>query len=372
MSIKSTFIRKRGNNCNVYMEYINEEGKTKQKSIAMYKNKKDAQKHLIDLQSAINNNKISVPSEITFVDRCLQYYTDKSNDYSPTTLKRAKLAINKYVEPFFKNTKLLDVNASIYQKFINHMYSNDLKFSTIKEIINKTDATLHECYRLREISENIPDFIIHPKRFDNSNKDVYSIDEARKILEEVKDHSLLELPLNLFLLAGMRFGEIAGLLWEDVDFENSTLHIKNNLIYVDKKYHLRNTKTKNSTRVISVPDKVISLLKKEKRRQNILKLQGLLNNEFDVVCINTKYRYLNSESFLTSYKKFLERINVRYIRPHSLRHSHATLLILAGTDMKTVSERLGHTDIKMTMNTYSHVLKEMDKTASENIEKVLL
>lgn len=83
-------------------------------------------------------------------------------------------------------------------------------------------------------------------------------------------------------------------------------------------------------------------------------------------------RYWNNSSFNLAYKKLLNDIEIRYINIHSLRHAHATLLILAGTDMKTVSERLVHTDIKMTMNTYSHVLKEMDKTASDNIEKVLL
>ena len=71
-------------------------------------------------------------------------------------------------------------------------------------------------------------------------------------------------------------------------------------------------------------------------------------------------------------KTFLKKINMKYIKIHSLRHAHASMLILANTDMKTVSERLGHTDIKITMNIYSHVLKEMDLTASENIEKILL
>jgi integrase len=114
------------------------------------------------------------------------------------------------------------------------------------------------------------------------------------------------------------------------------------------------------------------LLKYEKIRQNKLKIQGLLEIEHDVVYINILNKYWNNSSFTSAYKKFSNEINLRYMNLHSLRHAHATMLILAGTDMKTISERLGHTDIKMTMNTYSHVLKEMDKTASNNIEKVLL
>ncbi len=158
----------------------------------------------------------------------------------------------------------------------------------------------------------------------------------------------------------------------NVDFDNNILQIKNNLVYVNGVYYLRKTKTDGSTREITVPSAIMKLLKKEKIRQNKLKVQGLLKNELDVVCINTKYKYWNNESFRLAYKKYLNLIGIRYIKIHTLRHAHASMLILAGTDMKTVSERLGHTDIKMTMNTYGHVLKEMDKTASNNIEKILL
>ncbi|WP_270670985.1 site-specific integrase [Paraclostridium bifermentans] len=128
-------------------------------------------------------------------------------------------------------------------------------------------------------------------------------------------------------------------------------------MYVNSKYYLIETKTDGSTREISVPNHVIELLKNKKIRQTKLKVQGLLKNEYDVVCLNSLNRYWNNSSFNLAYKKLLNDIEIRYINIHSLRHAHATLLILAGTDMKTVSERLGHTDIKMTMNTYSHVLK---------------
>ncbi|MDM8129788.1 site-specific integrase, partial [Paraclostridium benzoelyticum] len=264
--------------------------------------------------------------------------------------------------------KLSDINVSIYQNFINYMYTKDLKVSTIKEILNKSDAVLHECYRLKEINENIPDFVVLPKKHDTDNKSVYAVEESKKILKGSSNNPYLTIPMHLFLLGGLRFGEMAGLLWEDIDFETNTIKIKHNLIYVNGKYYLRQTKTNGSTREILVPNHVMKLLKEEKIRHNKLKIQGLLENEYDVVCLNSLNRYWNNSSFTLAYKKLLNDIGVRYINIHSLRHAHATMLILAGTDMKTVSERLGHTDIKMTMNTYSHVLKEMDKTASDNIE----
>ncbi|MEG2789110.1 MAG: site-specific integrase [Romboutsia sp.] len=371
-NVRSAFIRKRNDNYNIYIEFINTEGKIKQKSIAKYKSKKDADKHLIDLKSAINNNKYLLPASITFVDRCNQYYKEDAKKLSPTTMKRYRDVINNYVKVYFKDTKLSDINVGLYQKFVNHLYTTNLMVSTIKEILNKTNAVLRECYKLREVSENIPDFITKPKRNDVSSFDIYTVEDAKKILTESSNVSKLEIPIHLFLLAGLRFGEMAGLLWEDIDFNNNILKINHNLIYVDKKYSLRQTKTDGSTRDIIVPDLIIELLRKEKIRQNKLKNQGLLKNEWDVVCINSKNKYWNNSSFTDAYKKFLKSSDLRYIKLHSLRHSHASMLILTGTDMKTVSERLGHTDIKVTMNIYTHVLKEMDKTASDNIEKLLL
>lgn len=373
--IKSTFVRKRNNYYHVVVEYYDSTGKLKQKSIERYDKKKDAEKHLLNLKFEISNNKYVTPAELTFVDRCNLYYDDKSKDFSPTTVKRSKGVINKHVKSFFKQTKLTDVTISMYQRWINNMYNvNDLNSTTIKEITIKTNAVLRECYRLKEINENIPDFIIMPKRKLKDNKkevEVFTKKESKTILADSYINPKLQLPLHLFLLAGLRFGEMAGLLWEDVNYKEKTLYIKHNLVYVNGEYFLRPTKTKE-TREIVVPDDLIKLLKKEELRQKKLRLEGLLKNEWETVCINSKNRYWSNENFRLQYIKFLDYIGIRYLNIHKLRHTHATLLLLAGTDMKTVSERLGHSDINITMNTYSHVLKEMDLKASKNIEKLLL
>lgn len=371
-NVKSTFVTKKRGYFYVAIDYY-DNGKIKQKLLKKFEKKKDADKYLIEIKSSINNNKYILPTSITFVDRCTQYYMDEAKNYSPTTKKRYRGVINGHVSDFFKDIKLSDMNISLYQKFINYMYtSKNLKPTTIKEILQKTNAVLHECYKLKEISENIPDFITVPKRTNTSKVEIYTIDESKKILSQSINKPNLQIPLHLFLLVGLRFGEMAGLLWEDVDFENKVLKIKHNLVYVDGVYYLRQTKTDGGNRELIVPDTLMDLLKKENLRQKKMKLQGLLNNEWDVVCINSRNRYWNNESFRSTYITYLKSINLRYIHIHSLRHAHASMLLLAGTDMKTVSERLGHTDINITMNIYSHVLKEMDKKASDNIEKVLL
>lgn len=373
--IVSIYIRKRRNMYEVTVKYVDEYGKTKEKCYQKFKRKKEAEKYLIEIKSSVNKNKFKLPNDLLFIDRCYKYYKDKEHEYSPKTINNAYSMIRKHVEPFWKNTKLLEVTISMYQDYMNYLGKLQLSDATIKKIYQITNAVLRESYRLQEINTNIPDFVVKPKTTSNKNKnlDIYSLDEIHIILKECKNTKFLEIPLNLFAFAGMRFGEIAGLCWEDVDFENNILNINKNLVFVDKKFYMRKPKTENGIRSIIVPNAVMELLKAEKLRQSKLILQGIYKkNKYDVVCLNTEFGYLALNNFLQSYKRFLKRYNLRYLRPHKLRHAHATLLLLSGTDMKTVSERLGHSKIEITMDTYSHVLKEMDQKASDNIERLLL
>ena len=85
--IKSAFIRKRNNNYNVYIEYIDENGKLKQKSLEKYQSKKEAEKYLIDLKSSINNNKYIMQQDTVFIERCKMYMYDKSKNFSPLYIK---------------------------------------------------------------------------------------------------------------------------------------------------------------------------------------------------------------------------------------------------------------------------------------------
>ena len=121
-NIKSTFIRKRGNNYNVIVEYYDEKGKLKQKSVGKYDSKKEADKHLIDLKSSINKNKFVISKDITLVDRCYKFLEDNTNNLSPYTIKKRKSIIKASIEPFFKDTKLSEVTVYQLQQWANKIY----------------------------------------------------------------------------------------------------------------------------------------------------------------------------------------------------------------------------------------------------------
>ncbi|MEG0873525.1 MAG: Arm DNA-binding domain-containing protein [Clostridia bacterium] len=172
-NIKSTFIRKRNNNYNVYIEYIDENGKTKQKSQGSYKTKKDADRHLIEIKSSINNNKVIIAKNITIVDRCLKYIEDNYKDASPHTVLNRKSWIKNNIQTFFEGTLLGDVSPSQVQLFLNGLFdkytveSSKVRYGFLRGV-------LAEAYRLREIPENPCNFVKMPNKKDTFEGDVYT------------------------------------------------------------------------------------------------------------------------------------------------------------------------------------------------------
>ncbi len=115
---------------------------------------------------------------------------------------------------------------------------------------------------------------------------------------------------------------------------------------------------------------LIAKLKKWKIQHNKYRIEGILEYE-DIVCLNQRLNPFIPSALRERWKGFTQRNGIRYIIQHDLRHTHATMLVLSETNFKTISNRLGHTDIKITLNRYSHVLKEMDIKVSENISNLM-
>jgi len=174
------------------------------------------------------------------------------------------------------------------------------------------------------------------------------------------------------LTLGLRKTEATGLTWDCVDFENKKISIESILYYRNKEgFSLKKPKTKSSKRTLTAPPELMDRLKIERIKQNELKLKGILTNKLNLVCLNTKLNPIYPRNVNKNFDNFCKINNLRRIKIHDLRHTNATLLVSSGTDFKTISERLGHADISITLNRYSHVLEDMDKNASENIGNIL-
>lgn len=371
MDSTAAFIRKRRCKFFVYVEYVDEfTGKKRQKSYGSYEKKKDAEKRLIEIKSTINNNKFIAPKELTVVDRCYKYIEDLKLNLSPVTAQTYESITKNQIQVFFKNIKLSELTPLLLQSFINQTYIEYEKGSA-NTYTTFLRSVIKEAYRLREINENINDFIKIPNvRGKEKNINIYDKQETKELLDKLLGNKI-EIPIILMVALGLRFSEVAGLRWKDIDIDNNIININQILLYIKGNFQFKEPKTCGSKRSLTVSKEVIDKLKQEKLRQNKLKLQGLLDNEYDLVCLNGQLRPWTETNLRSNFITFTKKNNLRQIKLHDLRHTHATLLLLARTDYKTISERLGHSDINITLNTYSHVLDEMNEEASNNISKLL-
>jgi len=185
-------------------------------------------------------------------------------------------------------------------------------------------------------------------------------------LEVAKQDRLYAL-YALALTTGMRQGELLGLRWADVDLDRATVHVRQQLRRLKGEgMHFSEPKTARGRRTIALPDMAIDVLKLHRKAQLEARLAaGSLWQDYDLVFPNQtgkpmERQNINRRSFLP----LLDKAGLPRIRFHDLRHSAATLLLAQGVHPKVVQERLGHSQISLTMDTYSHVLPDMQQEAA--------
>lgn len=209
----------------------------------------------------------------------------------------------------------------------------------------------------------------------NEHKEAVILDDKQTkelILCLDKEPLKFKTAIMLILYTGLRRGELCGLNWSDIDFDNNIVLVNKSLLYTPSKGVYEDTpKTKRSSRAVQIPSDMTELLKqyhKEQLKQKLL--LGDLWQNTDRVFTNDIGGNVSPCFFSTQFKKFLKRHNLPDIHIHTLRHISATLLIANGVDIATVSNRLGHSDKSTTLNIYTHAIKAADEKAAEKLQDI--
>ena len=164
-----------------------------------------------------------------------------------------------------------------------------------------------------------------------------------------------------------------GLKWPEIDMEHCTIHICETLLSSDDGAYTETPKTEESQRYINIPKETVVLLQEYRADQERVRAAvGDRWQETGYVFTRDDGRPMHPDSINGWLNKFSERHSLPHINPHRFRHSMASLLISNGTDILTVSRRLGHANSVTTMSVYAHALKNLDARSSECIADVLL
>ncbi len=199
--------------------------------------------------------------------------------------------------------------------------------------------------------------------------------EALEFLELLEEEPIkYKLALNLLIFSGLRRGEIGGLKWPDIDFEDKIITVKRALKYIPGEGMFEgDTKTFKSRRSIKLPDFIFDLFKTYKVWQLEERIKvGDRWNDAGYIFTRWNGEPMSLDTIGGYLKKFTDKHNLKRVHLHSLRHTNASILIASGVDLKTVSSRLGHSNLSTTGDIYAHVINSADAKASDALENILV
>lgn len=343
-----------------------------------FKTKKEAELFVTETLNKRNRGYISPSdSNMLFKDYIMKWFNEyKSFQTKSINTRNNYLSrIEVHIIPKLGAYKLNKLTTAIIQDFYNSLIADGLKPSSAKKIMETVSGCLKYAKKNKLIYELPTD--IEKQKIEKPKIEYWSKEEADFFLNYIKD-TYLYTPVFIDILTGLRIGELCGLRWCDVDLENGFITVNHQLLH-DKKLKvliLADLKTSSSHRIITIPKILINYLKELKEQRNASKNDYVVLNRQDF-----KYTPRSlSMNFTQKVAKFALPIDevenkdnymqLKQISFHGLRHTHATILIANGENIKVVSERLGHTDIRMTLNTYTHVLESMKNETANLLDKI--
>ena len=213
-----------------------------------------------------------------------------------------------------------------------------------------------------------------PPKVEKHDPNYFQSEDIAAILKALDTEPLKwQLITHLMIVTGCRRGEIMGLQWEKVDFENNRVKIDKALVSSKSKgTYLGNTKT-SDIRYLNLPKETMDLLRQHRREQLLLQIaNGDRWQHTGFVFTTDDGSNMNPDSITGWLHDFSRRHNLPHINPHAFRHTVASVLLVNGTDIVTVSKQLGHASVNTTESFYSHIIEENKAKATECIADVLL
>jgi len=200
----------------------------------------------------------------------------------------------------------------------------------------------------------------------------FSPEQARAFVEGAQGHR--EAALYIVTLAcGLRLGESTGLAWEDIDFDASTLRVRQSLSRERGGFVVGQPKSRNSRRTLALPAFAVAALRAHKAQQNAERLAAgpLWRNQLNLVFTTSAGAPLNPSSLTRRFRGALDDLGLPQMRFHDLRHSCASLLIAEGVHPRVIMQTLGHSQISLTMNRYGHVAQTVQREVADRMDALV-
>jgi integrase len=362
-------------------------GDRRRVTVGTYRTKKDAQKAERDALVQQERGTLLDPAKTTVAELLESWLQTKHGEITSQSVRDYEIIIRKHIIPALGAIPVQKLTAPRLQAQYGAWADAGLSPRMIRGCHMRLSQALRQAVRFGIVASNVCDSASPPK-LARPKAETWSPEEAARFLDTVMHRPVLhrggdsgqrrpdELhPLwHLLLLEGMRRGEALGLRWRDVNWERGTAHISQT-VAPDKSNKgaamiQPRTKTLTGARSVRLTARTLAALRDHRKAQLARRLAAPEWQDHDLVVCTGRGTPVNPNNVSRSFEALVKAAGLRRIRVHDLRHTSATLLLLAGTPAKVVSERLGHASIGITIDLYSHVLPEMQGSAADAMDGV--
>ncbi len=345
-------------------------GKQKRTTRRGFKTQKEAKLELARIKLQIDNGTFFKQVAETYLDVYNLWVKQYEKTVEESTFIKTTGIFRNHILPIISNYKIEKITIDVCQKHVDE-WANKLKhFQKVRSYAAKV---LNFAIKRGYIQTNPFDYVDMPvalkkkqASMEEEEENFYTREELIEFLscfekeKNVKAYTLF----RLLAFSGMRKGEALALTWKDIDFKNNAIQI-NKAISRGKsnELYLKSTKT-GIARTIVMDNTTMAILKdwKKKQREDYFKLGFNTNSSTQLVFSNENNEFLQP----TKTRKWILQVQKKYhlkeVTTHGLRHTHCSLLFEAGATIKAVQDRLGHTDVKTTMDIYTHVMEKTKET----------
>lgn len=353
------------------------EGKRKQKWHTFHGTKREAERERTRLLNELNTGTYVEPTKLTvrqYLDRWLKEYA-KSNVSAKTYQTYAEF-VRLHLAPALGHHQLAKLAPLHIQEYYTRALESGrkdgkggLSAQSVLHHHRVLHEALHQAVKWQLLARNPAD-AVEPPRPASTEMAALDVSETARLLEAAAG-TWLHLPILLAVTTGMRRGELLGLRWQDVDLKAGKLTVQQAVEETRAGVTFKQPKTQRSRRPIDLPPLLVEALIRHKGEQAQERLlMGAAYQDQGLVIAQPDGQVRRPDNLSHAFLKLTRAHGIK-LRFHDLRHSHASHLLAAGVHLKVVSERLGHSSTRLTLDTYSHLLPGMGEDAALKVDVAL-
>lgn len=356
-------VRKRGNKYQ-YRFTVRDPITNQRKEVSKggFDREQDAERAMILAIADYERGQFEPNSKMTFKQLSEIWLEDKQDNVRESTMYSYKRVLNARIMPTFGKLDIKNIKAMHIRNFYQKLKQQGMSKKYISYVGTVLGSIFKKGVQMELIYKNPVENVDKPKMPKTKQKS-WTAEQALRFLSAAKLRANYYLAYSLAFNTGMRIGEVLGLHWEDVDIYNKMIHVQHTITLNEGEYVIGPVKTESSDRFIPISDSLIKELLEHKTHSEYTSKDLVFRTKNNSLVDPYTLRYMM--------RVISDELGLPRIRFHDIRRTHTSILIDAGVSPKVVSQRLGHSDVSITLNVYTDVFDEKQVEATEKIDEIL-